>query len=46
MSVKKAIQTPLFAGTEQPPSGSGEITEKTVSTTDPDCGMFVKGDHL
>ena len=23
----------------------GETVEKTVSTTDPDCGMFVKGDH-
>ena len=22
-----------------------ETVEKTVSTTDPDCGMFVKGDH-
>ena len=25
---------------EEPPKG-----EKTVSTTDPDCGMFVKGEH-
>ena len=24
---------------------SGGTTEKTVSTTDPDCGMFVKGEH-
>ena len=24
---------------------SGETAEKTVSTTDPDSGMFVKGDH-
>lgn len=23
----------------------GETTTKTVSTTDPDCGMFVKGEH-
>ena len=28
----------------QDPSG-GETAEKTVSTTDPDCGMFVKGEH-
>ena len=28
----------------QNPSG-GEMTEKTVSTTDPDSGMFVKGEH-
>ena len=26
------------------PDGGG-TAEKTVSTTDPDCGMFVKGDH-
>ena len=26
------------------PSSGGEA-EKTVSTTDPDCGMFVKGEH-
>lgn len=26
-------------------SGGGETVEKTVSTTDPDCGMFVKGEH-
>ena len=26
-------------------SNDGETVEKTVSTTDPDCGMFVKGDH-
>ena len=24
---------------------SGGAVEKTVSTTDPDCGMFVKGEH-
>jgi hypothetical protein len=24
---------------------SGDLTEKTVSTTDPDSGMFVKGEH-
>ena len=26
-------------------SGAPETVEKTVSTTDPDCGMFVKGEH-
>lgn len=26
-------------------SGGGGTAEKTVSTTDPDCGMFVKGSH-
>ena len=25
--------------------GGGGTVEKTVSTTDPDCGMFVKGEH-
>lgn len=28
-----------------PQGGGGETVEKTVSTTDPDCGMFVKGEH-
>ena len=27
------------------PPDSGEMVEKTESTTDPDCGMFVKGEH-
>ncbi|MCD8383033.1 MAG: IS1182 family transposase [Clostridiales bacterium] len=26
-------------------SPGGGMTEKTMSTTDPDCGMFVKGEH-
>ena len=31
---------------DEPTSGSGGTTvSKTVSTTDPDCGMFVKGSH-
>ena len=29
---------------EDPPKGGGS-REKTVSRTDPDCGMFVKGEH-
>ena len=29
---------------DDPPKGGG-TAEKTVSTTDPDCGMFVKGEH-
>ena len=29
---------------DTPPSGGG-TAEKTVSTTDPECGMFVKGEH-
>ena len=29
---------------DAPKSGSSE-KEKTVSTTDPDCGMFIKGEH-
>ena len=27
------------------PSGGGGMTEKTVSTTDPESGMFIKGEH-
>ena len=30
---------------EKHAGGGGETAEKTVSTTDPDCGMFVKGEH-
>ena len=33
---------------KDPPRGGGNsqnTVDKTVSTTDPDCGMFVKGDH-
>ena len=33
---------------KDPPQGGGgsqDTVEKTVSTTDPDCGMFVKGEH-
>ena len=32
------------ADDNDPPAG-GVTKEKTVSTTDPDCGMFVKGEH-
>ena len=30
---------------EDDDDASGGTVEKTVSTTDPDCGMFVKGEH-
>ena len=30
---------------EQKGGPGGQIEEKTVSTTDPDCGMFIKGEH-
>lgn len=32
---------------DQPKSGGGsrKTVEKTVSTTDPDCGTFIKGEH-
>ena len=29
----------------RPQGGRGETVEKTVSTTDPECGMFVKGEY-
>ncbi|MDY4880206.1 MAG: IS1182 family transposase [Gemmiger sp.] len=35
----------LNNGDDDSENGSGGTTEKTVSTTDPDCGMFVKGEH-
>ena len=30
---------------ENTPSGGGGAVERAVSTTDPECGMFVKGEH-
>lgn len=41
---KKPIEDDHDDNDPKPPSGGGTI-EKTVSTTDPDCGMFVKGEH-
>ena len=41
---KKPIEDDEDDNDSQNPTG-GETTEKTVSTTDPDCGMFVKGEH-
>ena len=35
---------PIEDEDDDPPTG-GETAEATVSTTDPDCGMFVKGEH-
>ena len=35
---------PIEEDDDNDPQG-GETTEKTVSTTDPDSGMFVKGEH-
>lgn len=41
---KKPIEDDEDDNDPQAPGG-GETAEKTVSTTDPDCGMFVKGEH-
>ena len=41
---KKPIEDDHDDGDPKPPTGGG-TTEKTVSTTDPDSGMFVKGEH-
>ncbi len=41
---KKPIEDDEEDNHSQNPTG-GETTERTVSTTDPDCGMFVKGEH-
>ena len=42
---KKAIEDDDEDDGDSPSSGTGETVEKTVSTTDPDSGMFVKGEH-
>ena len=43
---KKPIEEDYDEDDDKPQSpGSGGTTEKTVSTTDPDSGMFVKGEH-
>ena len=41
---KKPIEDDHDDDEPTPPAG-GDTTEKTVSTTDPDSGMFVKGEH-
>ena len=41
---KKPIEEDHDDDNPKPPTGGG-TTEKTVSTTDPDSGMFVKGEH-
>ena len=41
---KKPIEDEHDDDDPKPPTDGG-TTEKTVSTTDPDCGMFVKGEH-
>ena len=42
---KKPIEDEDDENHPQGGGGSQETVEKTVSTTDPDCGMFVKGEH-
>lgn len=42
---EKLGKKPIEEDNDDDFSGSGETVEKTVSTTDPDCGMFVKGEH-
>lgn len=42
---EKLGKKPIEEGDDDSENGSGGTTEKTVSTTDPDCGMFVKGEH-
>ena len=42
---EKLGKKPIEDDENHPQSGGGETVEKTVSTTDPDCGMFVKGEH-
>jgi transposase len=42
---KKPIEEENNDDNEDDPPKGGGTQEKTVSTTDPDCGMFVKGEH-
>ena len=42
---KKPIQDDDDDDHPQGGGGSQKTVEKTVSTTDPDCGMFIKGEH-
>ena len=47
-AVKKPPNNPIEDDEQNPPQGGGgsqETVEKTVPTTDPDSGMFVKGEH-
>ncbi len=41
---KKPIEDDDDDDDDEGPSGGGTV-EKTISTTDPECGMFVKGEH-
>ena len=38
-------KAPIEDDSDDDDDTSGGTVEKTVSTTDPDCGMFVKGEH-
>lgn len=45
---EKLGKKPIEDDEQNPPQGGGgsqETVEKTVSTTDPDCGIFAKGEH-
>ncbi len=42
---EKLGKPPVEDDSGDEPSQGGAVREKTVSTTDSDCGMFVKGEH-
>ncbi len=42
---EKLGKKPIEDEDDENHSGGSGTAEKTVSTTDPDCGMFVKGEH-
>ena len=42
---KKPVEDDDPEDPEQNGGPGGQTEEKTVSTTDPDCGMFIKGEH-
>ncbi len=41
----KLVKKPIEDDNENSSKDGSAIVEKTVSTTGPDCGMFVKGEH-
>ena len=42
---KNLNKKPVDDDDDNEPGSGGDTVEKTVSTTDPDCGLFVKGEH-
>ena len=43
--IEEELQDEQDDNDDDEPHGGEKTVERTVSTTDPDCGMFVKGEH-